>query len=117
MTGTGAMATRARVPAVLGHLDALPGAPTRHDLDADHGRAEHLAGRGLSWFPLTGPISMMIRLGTGEVAAWDVLIALGCLAAGVYLAIRAAAALLRLGLLMHGKRPTLSEIARQLRRA
>ncbi len=73
--------------------------------------------RALGWFPLTGPLTMMIRLGTGKVPLWDVVVALFCLAAGVYVAIRGAAALFRLGLLMYGKRPTLAEIARQLRHA
>ena len=73
--------------------------------------------RALGWFPLTGPLTMMIRLGTGKVPLWDVVVALLCLAAGVYVAIRGAAALFRLGLLMYGKRPTLAEIARQLRHA
>ena len=73
--------------------------------------------RALGWFPLTGPITMMIRLGTGKVPLWDAAAALVCLAAGVYLSIRVAAALFRLGLLMYGKRPSLREIARQLRHA
>ena len=73
--------------------------------------------RALGWFPLTGPITMMIRLGTGKVPTWDALVALVCLAVGVYLSIRGAAALFRLGLLMYGKRPSLREIARQLRHA
>ncbi|HYS78171.1 MAG TPA: hypothetical protein VEO94_04990, partial [Candidatus Dormibacteraeota bacterium] len=73
--------------------------------------------RALGWFPLTGPLTMMIRLGTGKVPLWDVVVALLCLAAGVYIAIRGGAALFRLGLLMYGKRPTLAEIARQLRNA
>jgi ABC-2 type transport system permease protein len=60
---------------------------------------------------------MMLRLGTGQVPWWDVLVAILCLAAGVYLAVRASGALFRLGLLMYGKRPTLKEIARQLRHA
>ncbi len=71
--------------------------------------------RALGWFPLTGPITMMIRLGTGKVPLWDAVVALLCLAAGVYIAIRGAAALFRLGLLMYDKRPTFAEIARQLR--
>jgi ABC-2 type transport system permease protein len=60
---------------------------------------------------------MMIRLGTGKVPAWDAGVALLCLALAVYLSIRGAAALFRLGLLMYGKRPSLREIARQLRHA
>jgi hypothetical protein len=46
-----------------------------------------------------------------------VLVAAVLLAAGVYLAVRVSGALMRLGLLMYGKRPTLREILRQLRHA
>jgi ABC-2 type transport system permease protein len=73
--------------------------------------------RALGWFPLTAPITMMLRLGTGQVPWWDVLVSAALLAAGVYLAIRVSGALMRLGLLMYGKRPTLREILRQLRHA
>jgi ABC-2 type transport system permease protein len=71
--------------------------------------------RILGWFPLTAPITMMLRLGTGQVPWWDVAVAVLILMAGVFLAIRLAGGLLRLGLLMYGKRPSLPEIIRLLR--
>ncbi len=118
MTGTGALGTNARetqqYSAIWTLCLVLPPAMTWM-LILDEPNT--WMARALGWFPLTGPITMMIRLGTGKVPAWDALVALLCLAAGVYLAIRASAALFRLGLLMYGKRPTLSEIARQLRNA
>ena len=118
MTGTGALGTNSRetqqYSAIWTLCLVLPPAVTWM-LILDEPNT--WMARALGWFPLTGPITMMIRLGTGKVPAWDALVALVCLAAGVYLAIRASAALFRLGLLMYGKRPTLSEIARQLRHA
>lgn len=118
MTGTGALGTNARetqqYSAIWTLCLVLPPAITWM-LILDEPNT--WMARALGWFPLTGPITMMIRLGTGKVPAWDALVALVCLATGVYLAIRASAALFRLGLLMYGKRPTLSEIARQLRNA
>ena len=118
MTGTGALGTNARetqqYSAIWTLCLVLPPAMTWM-LILDEPNT--WMARALGWFPLTGPITMMIRLGTGKVPAWDALVALVCLATGVYLAIRASAALFRLGLLMYGKRPTLSEIARPLRPA
>jgi ABC-2 type transport system permease protein len=118
MTGTGALGTNARetqqYSAIWTLCLVLPPAVTWM-LIMDEPNT--WMARALGWFPLTGPITMMIRLGTGKVPAWDALVALVCLAAGVYLSIRAAAALFRLGLLLYGKRPTLGEIARQLRHA
>jgi len=116
MTGTGALGSSAResqqFSAIWTLCLVIPPAMTWM-LILDEPNA--WMARALGWFPLTGPLTMMIRLGTGKVPLWDVVVALLCLAAGVYIAIRGGAALFRLGLLMYGKRPTLAEIARQLR--
>ena len=118
MTGTGALGSNARetqqMAAIWSTLTILPPALTWIGiLDAPNGGL----ARALGWFPLTAPIVMMLRLGTGQVPWWDVLVAILCLVAGVYLSVRVSGALFRLGLLMYGKRPTLKEIFRQLRHA
>ena len=118
MTGTGALGSNARESQQLSVVWTLclilPPAMTWMPIVEE---PNTWLARALGWFPLTGPITMMIRLGTGRVPAWDAAVALVCLAGGVYLSIRVASALFRLGLLMYGKRPTLREIARQLRHA
>ncbi len=118
MTGTGALGTNARESQQFSVIWTLclviPPAVTWMLIVDD---PNTWMARALGWFPLTGPITMMIRLGTGKVPAWDAVVALLCLAAGVYISIRGAAALFRLGLLMYGKRPSLREIVRQLRHA
>lgn len=118
MTGTGALGSNAResqqMAAIWSTLTILPPAFTWIGiLDAPNGAL----ARTLGWFPLTSPIVMMLRLGTGQVPWWDVLVAIACLVAGVYVAVRISGALFRLGLLMYGKRPGLREILRQLRHA
>jgi ABC-2 type transport system permease protein len=117
MTGTGALGTNAResqqLAAIWSVLTILPPAVTWMSI------LEHPNGwlaRVLGWFPLTAPITMMMRLATGRVPAWDTALAIAALAGGIYVSLRVTAALFRLGLLMYGKRPTLGEIARQLRR-
>jgi ABC-2 type transport system permease protein len=118
MTGTGALGTNARESQQFSVIWTLclviPPAVTWMLIMDD---PNSWMARLLGWFPLTGPLTMMIRLGTGKVPAWDAGVALACLAAGVYISIRGAAALFRLGLLMYGKRPSLREIVRQLRHA
>jgi len=118
MTGTGALGSNARESQQFSVIWTLclilPPAMTWMPIVEE---PNTWMARALGWFPLTGPITMMIRLGTGKVPAWDAVVALLCLAGGVYMSIRVASALFRLGLLMYGKRPTLREIARQLRHA
>jgi ABC-2 type transport system permease protein len=118
MTGTAALGSSAResqqLAAIWSTITVMPPALTfTLILDVPNGAM----ARALGWFPLTAPITMMLRLGTGQVPWWDVLVSAALLAAGVYLAIRVSGALMRLGLLMYGKRPTLREILRQLRHA
>ena len=118
MTGTGALGTNAResqqLATIWSMITIMPPAFTWMGiLDSPNGTLARILG----WFPLTAPITMMLRLGTGKVPWWDLLISVLILCAGVYLAIRASGGLFRLGLLMYGKRPTLREVLRQLRHA
>lgn len=118
MTGTGALGTSARESQQLAAIWSLatiipPAVTWMGILEEPNG----LLARCLGWFPLSAPITMMIRIGTGQVPLWDVLVSILCLVAAVYLSVRAAAALFRLGLLMHGSRPSLKQIMRQLRHA
>ena len=118
MTGTGALGTNSRESQQLAAIWSIaailpPSAAAVSILDEPNG----IVARVLGWFPLTAPITMMIRCGTGKVPLWDLLLAIALLAGAVYLALRAAAALFRLGLLQYGKRPPLREILRQIGKA
>ena len=66
----------------------------------------------LSYFPLTSPVTMLIRLGFGPVPAGQVTISLALLGAGIALSLWAGAKIFRVGLLMYGKRPGLKDLAR-----
>ena len=117
MTGTGMLGSSAResqqFAAIWSLAAILPPAMTwMVILDDPNGGV----ARAIGWFPLSAPITMMLRLGTGKVPAWDLLVAIALLAAAVWLSIRASAALLRVGLLTYGRRPALREIIRQVRR-
>jgi ABC-2 type transport system permease protein len=69
----------------------------------------------LSIFPITAPVTTMLRLGVSGVPAWEVavsIVVLGLSVIGVlFLAIR----VFRIYLLMYGKRPTLREVIHSLR--
>jgi ABC-2 type transport system permease protein len=71
----------------------------------------------LSLFPLTGPVTMMMRLGGGDVPAVDVIATIAIGIVTIYFTLRAASKILRAASLMYGKRPTLPELVRWLRAA
>lgn len=73
--------------------------------------------RALSFFPLTSPVTMILRLSTGEVPAIDIVLSIAIGVAAIYVALRAAAKIFRAATLMYGKRPTLPELVRWLRTA
>jgi ABC-2 type transport system permease protein len=73
------------------------------------------AARILSYIPLTAPVTMMLRIGAGGAAWWEIVLTLALLACSVWLALRFAARIFRTGLLMYGKRPTVVEIFRWMR--
>jgi ABC-2 type transport system permease protein len=71
--------------------------------------------RILSWFPLTAPTMMMLRLPMTEVPVIDVAGSILVILICIPIVLWAGAKVFRLGLLMQGKRPTLFEIWRWLR--
>jgi ABC-2 type transport system permease protein len=76
-----------------------------------------ILSRGLSFFPLTSPVTMILRLSTGTVPAIDVVISIVIGVVAIYFALRGAARVFRAATLMYGKRPTLPELVRWLRAA
>jgi len=71
----------------------------------------------LSYVPLTSPVMMLQRLGMTEVPSYQIAISLILLILGIGGALWAGAKVFRMGLLMYGKRPSVSEILRALRQA
>lgn len=71
----------------------------------------------LSLFPPTAPTAMMLRLTApnSAVPPWQIALSLTLLALSAWLALRGAARVFRIGLLMYGKTPTLPEIMKWAR--
>lgn len=76
-----------------------------------------LLAQVLSYVPLTAPIMMLQRLGMTEVPLYQLIISLILLVLGIAGTLWAGAKVFRMGLLMYGKRPSVSEIWRALRQA
>lgn len=73
--------------------------------------------RVLSYVPLTCPITMIMRCAAAEVAWWDIALSLVVMVAATYAALRLSARLFRVGMLLRGQRPSLSELLAYLRMA
>lgn len=71
----------------------------------------------LTVFPITAPVTAILRLGVSDVPAWQLALSLAvlllCIIGGLLLAIR----VFRTYLLMYGKKPSWGEIIRNLRNA
>lgn len=69
-----------------------------------------------SIFPFSAPVLVMLRLGMTGVPAWQLIVSIAVLVFSIVGGLLVAARLLRTYILMYGKRPTLREIIRNLRR-
>lgn len=73
--------------------------------------------RVLSWFPLTAPTTMMLRLPLADVPWFDVAGSIILLLVTIPVVVWLGAKVFRLGMLMYGKRPGILEIVRLLKHA
>jgi ABC-2 type transport system permease protein len=71
--------------------------------------------RALSFFPLSSPVTMMLRLGMTDVPLTDILLSLAIDVVAIYVTFRSASHIFRTASLMYGKRATLPEFVRWLR--
>ncbi|OGN99891.1 MAG: hypothetical protein A2Y90_03610 [Chloroflexi bacterium RBG_13_52_12] len=69
----------------------------------------------LTIFPITAPVVLMLRLGSTDVAAWQIAVSILVLLLSVTGGLLMTARIVRTYLLMYGKRPGLGEIVRNLR--
>jgi ABC-2 type transport system permease protein len=69
----------------------------------------------MSLFPVTSPVTMLLRVGAVEVPLWQIAASLALLAAGTVVVAWAAAKVYRVGVLMTGKRPSIPEMLRWIK--
>ena len=74
------------------------------------GDPDSLAIRVVSWLPPTAPFVMLVRLVVGEPAWWEVVGAVGLLAASTWVLRVAAGRIFHLAMLAYGKEPTWREL-------
>jgi len=72
-------------------------------------------GLAASFFPLTAPFVMMLRMGLQTPPAWQFAVSIGIMMFSVWGVMWLSSRLYRVGILMYGKRATLPELIRWLR--
>ncbi len=77
----------------------------------------HIVTQVLTLFPMTAPITVIIRLGLADIPVWELALSLALLTASIVGALLVAAKIFRVFLLMYGKRPTFGQILKTLREA
>ena len=78
---------------------------------------DHIFTRVLTLFPITAPVTVMVRMGLTNIPAWELIVSLALLVASIIGALVLVAKVFRTFLLMYGKRPRLREIIKCLREA
>ncbi|WP_150272105.1 ABC transporter permease [Paenibacillus tepidiphilus] len=68
-----------------------------------------------SYVPFTSPLSMLLRIGIGEVAVWEIAVSLVILVVTILFFAWLAAKIYRTGVLMYGKRPSIKEIRKAMK--
>lgn len=110
MAGVGALGTTMRESQQLAGIFSFFAAIPYMVSGFFFANANVIFARVLSFFPLTAPTMMMLRLPLAEVPWVDVVGSIVVLLLSIPAALWAGAKLFRVGLLIYGKRPTLKEI-------
>ncbi len=71
--------------------------------------------KALSIFPLTSPITMIMRLSITDVPLYEIIISIIVLVFSAYLTIEISVRIFRASLLMYGKKPTIKELIKYVR--
>jgi ABC-2 type transport system permease protein len=119
MTGIGAITNNMREAQQFSFMFTFMNFVPFYMMNTLVGHPEAPLAVGLSLFPPTAPVSMLLRVASpsSNVPWWQIGLSLALLAGTAYLTLRAAAKIFRIGLLLYGKTPTLPEIIRWLRTA
>jgi len=78
---------------------------------------DHIIGTILTFFPVTAPMTVFIRLGLSDISSWELIVSIIILVLSIIGALLLAAKTFRVFLLMYGKSPRLGEILRMIRQA
>jgi ABC-2 type transport system permease protein len=73
--------------------------------------------KAISYIPFWTPTAMLMRIGTGSVAWWEVALTVVLMLVAIYLCALISARIYRFGVLMYGQKPGLRQLVKLVRRA
>lgn len=76
---------------------------------------DHIIFTVFTLFPLTAPVAAIMKLSTGAMPVWELVLSIAILIASIVGAMWLASRVFRTFLLMYGKRPSLREVRRYIR--
>jgi ABC-2 type transport system permease protein len=77
--------------------------------------ADSLLVKITSFIPFFSPYVMVLRVGVGNVPAWEVLVSLGIMLVSIYVFGWLSAKIYRTGVLLYGKRPSIKELRKAMK--
>ncbi|MCE8425997.1 MAG: ABC transporter permease [Candidatus Methanoperedens sp.] len=114
MAGVGAVATTSREGQQMAGIFTITGAMPLIISQFIIANPGSILSAFLSYFPLTSPITMIIRLSAGEVKFYELMISLIILTISILIIIEMSVRIFRASLLMYGKKPAIREIIKYL---
>jgi ABC-2 type transport system permease protein len=115
MAGVGAISPTARDGQSMSTLFTLAGIAPLWFMAFIIENPDHLISQILTIFPITAPVTIMIRLGLTQIPLWEIAVSISVMLLAIIGCFFLAAKLFRTYLLMYGKRPGFKDIMRSFR--
>ena len=115
MAGVGAVATTSREGQQIAGIFTMIGAMPLIISQLILSKPDSIISMIFSYFPLTSPITMIMRISTGNVQYYEVVLSLIILTISILVIIELSVKIFRASLLMYGKKPTISELIKYVR--
>lgn len=115
LAGVGAIATTSREGQQIAGIFTMIGAAPLMISQLILSKPDSAISMIFSYFPLTSPITMIMRISTGNVQYYEVVLSLIILTVSILVIIELSVKIFRASLLMYGKKPTISELIKYVR--
>ncbi len=117
MTGVGAIGSTARESQQLSGIFTIGAMIPLWLLNLIMLKPDHVIARIFTFFPLSAPSMVILRLGLTDIPTWELVTSITIMVISIVISFLVAAKTLRAFLLMYGRRPTFKEFIRSLRQA